>query len=94
MENLVFTQLSIPEVKKLFRQELEDYFTINKSNTNKKEEIIDRAELCKRLSITEPTAIRYERKGKIPSLRIGDSVRYNWPAVIEALESNKKGGRS
>lgn len=29
MENLVFTQLSIPEVKQLFRQELESYFTVN-----------------------------------------------------------------
>lgn len=26
MENLVFTQLSIPEVKQLFRQEIENYF--------------------------------------------------------------------
>jgi excisionase family DNA binding protein len=30
MENLVFTQLSIPEVKLLFRQELEAYFSGNK----------------------------------------------------------------
>ncbi len=49
-------------------------------------EIIDRDELCKRLSITEPTAIRWEKKGRIPSLRIGSNVRYNWPAVIESLE--------
>lgn len=50
-----------------------------------KNEIIDRGELCKRLAITVPTAIRWERKGKIPSLRIGSNVRYNWPQVIESL---------
>jgi predicted DNA-binding transcriptional regulator AlpA len=57
-------------------------------------EIIGREELCKRLAITEPTVIRYEKKGKIPRLSIGSSIRYDWGAVIEALEkqANKKGG--
>jgi hypothetical protein len=50
-------------------------------------EIIDRNELCRRLNITAPTAIRWEKKGKIPTVRIGSSVRYNWPSVIKALES-------
>ncbi len=49
-------------------------------------EIIDRVELRKRLKITEPTAIRWEKKGHIPSFRIGSSVRYNWPTVVAALE--------
>lgn len=48
-------------------------------------EIINREELCKRLDITEPTAIRWEKKGKIPSFRIGSNVRYNWPLVIDSL---------
>lgn len=55
-------------------------------------EIIDRAELCKRLNITEPTAIRWGKKNVIPCFRIGSSIRYNWPKVIEALESKKKSG--
>jgi excisionase family DNA binding protein len=53
-------------------------------------EIIGREELCTRLNITVPTAIRWEKKGKIPALRVGSNVRYNWPKVIEALE--KSGG--
>ena len=55
-------------------------------------EIINREELCKRLSITEPTAIRWGNKNLIPCFRIGSNVRYNWPKVIEALE-NKKGAK-
>lgn len=51
-------------------------------------EIIDRVELRKRLDITEPTAIRWEKKGRIPSFRIGSSVRYNWPKVVASLESH------
>lgn len=57
-------------------------------------EIINRDELCKRLNITEPTAIRWEKKGVIPCFRIGSGVRYNWPKVIEALEGKKKSGGS
>lgn len=52
-------------------------------------EIISRNELCKRLAISEPTAIRWDKKGEIPSLRIGIIVRYNWPAVIQALENKQ-----
>ena len=63
----------------------------NSNNSQADAEIIDRAELGKRLGITEPTVITWERKGKIPSIRIGGSVRYNWPKVIEALE--KGGGK-
>jgi hypothetical protein len=31
------------------------------------------------------------KKGKIPSLKIGKSIRYNWHSVIEAIDnqSNK-----
>ncbi|MBA2500046.1 MAG: hypothetical protein H0V30_10000 [Chitinophagaceae bacterium] len=49
-------------------------------------EIIDRPELLKRLAITEPTAITWGRRGKIPEIRIGSAVRYNWFEVVKALE--------
>lgn len=49
-------------------------------------EIIDRNELLKRLSISEPTIIRWEKKGKIPVLHIGTVVRYDYQAVLKALE--------
>lgn len=55
-------------------------------------EIIDTDTLCTRLGITEPTAIRHRKRGLIPFLAIGSSVRYNWPEVVKALE-NKKGGQ-
>jgi len=61
----------------------------NDSPTTPKPEIIDRDELCRRLDLTEPTVIRWEKKGAIPSMRIGSSVRYNWPSVVESLENKK-----
>ncbi|OLY91792.1 DNA binding domain-containing protein, excisionase family [Cnuella takakiae] len=53
-------------------------------------EIITREELCKRLAVSEPTVRLYEKRGKIPFFKLGGSVRYNWPRIVEALESNNK----
>lgn len=63
-------------------------------NRDPEPEIIDGAELRKRLNISEPTAIRWRQKGRIPYLQIGSNIRYNWREVIKALEvpTNKKGG--
>ena len=52
-------------------------------------EIIDTATLCQKLNLSEPTVIRWRKKGKIPFIIIGSSIRYNWPKVIEKLESKK-----
>lgn len=52
-------------------------------------EIISQDELCKRLGISKPTVIRWVKKGKIPEFKIGNSIRYNWHSVIDALENNK-----
>ena len=72
---------------------LETRFSETNSTTPiRQTEIIGRNELCSRLDITEPTAIRWEKKGKIPCFRIGSNVRYNWQTVINALEGKTKGG--
>jgi hypothetical protein len=52
-----------------------------------KYDIIDRLELCRRLNITQPTCIKFEKSGLIPALRIGETIRYNWPQVIQQLEA-------
>jgi hypothetical protein len=52
-------------------------------------EIITQDELCKRLMISKPTIIRWAKKKKIPLIKIGRSVRFNWQSVIEALESKE-----
>lgn len=53
-------------------------------------EIIDRKELLKRLNITEPTAIRWGKRGTIPEIHIGSNVRYNWHSVVRALEDKEQ----
>ncbi len=53
-------------------------------------EIIDRSELRKRLGITDPTIIQYVKKGIIPEIRIGGSIRYDYGHVLESLTERKK----
>jgi hypothetical protein len=49
-------------------------------------EIIDRKELQKRLKVSEPTIISWDKKKKIPCFRIGSAIRYDWNKVLKALE--------
>jgi excisionase family DNA binding protein len=52
-------------------------------------EIINTATLCERLDITKPTIITWRKKGKIPFLKIGSAIRYDWVEVVKALENKK-----
>ena len=95
MENLFLTSLTTPEVRQLFRQELETFFenkNQNNSESSKNEQPITTKQLCEFLGITEPTVIRWRKKGKIPFLQIGSSIRFNLSSVIAALEVSKKKG--
>ena len=93
MQEQILLSVPINEFKLLMTDVVNDCLHHKTPNdTAQLTEILSRAELCKRLNITEPTCIRWEKKGLIPCFRIGSSCRYNWPKVIEALERKKKGG--
>jgi len=49
-------------------------------------EIITQEELCRRLMISRFTLLRWVKKKKIPQIRIGGVIRYNYYKVINALE--------
>ncbi|HWW39358.1 helix-turn-helix domain-containing protein [Pedobacter sp.] len=93
MENLFLTSLTTPEVRELFRQELQNYFeNQNLPVTSKSEPPITTKQLCEFLGVTEPTIIRWRKKGKIPFMQIGSALRYDKEAVIKAISEKKKGG--
>ncbi|QQL44229.1 helix-turn-helix domain-containing protein [Sulfuriroseicoccus oceanibius] len=49
-------------------------------------ELIDTAELARRLKVTRRSIDNYRAQGRIPAIKIGQCVRFNWLRVIEALE--------
>lgn len=92
MDDMILSPIKLSDmlaqVRTLIREELE----ASGIAIHKDPEIIDRAELCKRLNITPPTARLWESKGKLPVIKLGSNIRYNWTAVVEALE-RKKGSK-
>lgn len=82
------------EIQEIFQKALvqafDDFLEKMSNQNNRKDEIIDRKELMKRLSLSESTVIRWEKNGRIPSMIIGGNIRYNWGKVLDVLESKKK----
>ncbi len=94
MTENITTTLSAGELTALIENAVNKVVQQIPDNQKSKSTPISRRELMNRLNISEPTVIRLEKKGKIPCMHIGSAVRYDWDAVIEALESKKKGGKS
>lgn len=92
MKEIMLSPLPLNEFEILVENSLRRVFIEQTPQTTPPTEIISRYELCKRLNISQPTAIRWSKKNVIPCFRIGSSIRYNWPKVIEALEGKKKSG--
>lgn len=78
------------ELRTLIGDELKNFAPFV-SNKQENEQPINQQEICRFLDITEPTLIRWRKKGKIPFLKIGSRILYQKSAVLAALE-NKKGG--
>ena len=74
------------------RSAFEKLNTPSISNQSKNEQPITTKQLCKFLSITEPTVIRWRKKGKIPFMQIGSALRYDKEAVIKAISDKRTGG--
>ena len=65
--------------------------TTSISQQGKNEQPITTKELINFLDITEPTLIRWRKKGKIPFLKIGSRILYQKSVVLAALENKKRG---
>lgn len=85
---MVLTTLSTEEfhevIKKAVSEELLNFKSIAILPIT--EPPVTTAELCKFLRISEPTVIRMKKRGKIPFIAIGGSIRYDLPKVLMALE--------
>lgn len=53
-------------------------------------EIVDNDVLCKRLNVSESTIARMRKRRQIPFMQIGGVIRYDYNAVVKALENKNK----
>lgn len=54
-------------------------------------EIIEKAECAKRISVATRTLDEWMRKGRIPYLKIGRTVRFRWADVLDHLSKYRVG---
>lgn len=91
MDNLILSQIPLSELITLVKIALREELQATNAKGTPKEATegappITQRELCKYLGITEPTALRWRKKGKIPCMTIGSAVRFDLNDVLEALK--------
>ncbi|WP_262250097.1 helix-turn-helix domain-containing protein [Parapedobacter soli] len=79
MENVFLTSLTTPEIRQLFREEIETFF---KGLENKSEKSArppaTRKEAANHLGISLPTLDTLVKTGQLKSFNIGRQVRIDW----------------
>jgi len=94
MENVVFTNLSIPEIRQLFRQELETYFEANKqpeqTPTDQPEQLLTIQEAAEFLSLTVPTMYSKVSKGELPVMKRSKRLYFSRTELLEYLKDGRK----
>jgi excisionase family DNA binding protein len=95
MENVVFTNLSIPEIRQLFRQELENYFENNKQSSEPQPEPdrwFDLNELCQYIpdKPSKPTVYGWVSAGTIPVHKGGKKLRFLKSEIDNWLKQGRK----
>ncbi len=90
MQKTVFISLPIEDLQTVIIDCVNTCLNYNKQSPAQNEQPVTTKQLCEFLGLSEPTIIRWRRKGKIPFMQIGSAVRFNLPAVISALEVKRK----
>lgn len=92
MENVVFTQLSIPEVRQLFRQELETYFATQKHHPNQPEadQLLTVKETANFLNLSVPTIYGYVHRQEIPVNKRGKRLYFSKKELTAWIKGGRK----
>jgi excisionase family DNA binding protein len=80
------------EIMSIIQECLKEYFGDQRISNNQPiipNKLFNTKEILKFLDITEPTLIRWKKKGKIPYIEMGGIIRFDPAAVTKALEKNK-----
>ena len=93
MENVVFTQLSIPEIRQMFRQELETYFAIQKQGNISQpepEQLLTVQQAAEFLNLSVPTLYGYSQRAEIPVCKRGKRLYFSKQSLFEWIKDGKK----
>lgn len=92
MENVILTQLSVPEIRQLFRQELENYFASNTANSNQDEadQLLTIKQTAELLSLSVPTIYGLVSRGEIPHSKKGKRLYFSKQELLNWVKAGRK----
>ena len=74
------------EIRKQVEIALNEKLVNSKEKEIQDEEILTESQLCERLNLTRTTISRYRKENKIPYLKVGNSIRYEYNKVLKSIE--------
>lgn len=93
MENLVFTQLSIPEIRQLFRKELESYFSCNNPSVTPHKEtdqLLSVQEAAAFLNLSVPTIYGYVQRQEVPVSKRGKRLYFSRNELTDWVKEGRR----
>ena len=74
------------EIRKQVEDAVNEKLSNHFNNEIEDDEILSENQLCERLNISRTTISRYRKENKIPYLKVGNNIRYEYNKVLKALE--------
>ena len=92
MENLVFTQLSIPEIRQLFRQELQTFFESKPivASQHESESLLTIQQAAELLNLAVPTIYGMVSRSVIPVSKRGKRLYFTKHELTEWVKAGRK----
>ena len=92
MDNVFLTSLTVPEVKELFRKELENYFSNNLPQAKQPEpdDLLTIQETAKFLSLAKATIYTLVSKSAIPAMKKGKRLYFSKKDITAWIQTGRK----
>ena len=74
------------EIRKQVEDIVNEKLSINLNNEIEDDEILSENQLCERLNLSRTTISRYRKENKIPYLKVGNNIRYEYNKVLKSIE--------
>lgn len=93
MDNIIFTQLSILELRQILRQELEACFETQKQSPDQPEatdKLLTVPQAAEFLSLAVPTVYSLISKGELPCMKRSKRVYFSRSELMDYLKTGRK----
>lgn len=73
------------EIRKQVENVVNEKLSNHLNNEIEDDEILSENQLCERLNLSRTTISRYRKENKIPYLKVGNNIRYEYNKVLKCI---------